>query len=108
MQENQGKKPQQANDTPAQEELSEIWQQLLGKKGTSSQSVPFDGVIPTLPSDPWSELIHEKGIEVVDLDKQHLQISDQEVEEMLELMQEQNNNRKAQDGRDSSSQRGSC
>ncbi|GCE18108.1 hypothetical protein [Dictyobacter kobayashii] len=94
------KRPQQSSNVPQgqQTELSATWQELLGRR---APSVPGQGpgdreqpgkdpeVIPTLESDPWSTLIQAKGVEVVDLHKTRLQISDQEVEQMLEVMQEQ-------------------
>lgn len=44
--------------------------------------------IPTLKSDPWSSLIQAKGVEIVDLHKTRLPISDQEVERLLKVMEE--------------------
>ena len=78
--------------------MSETWQELLGhrasagpekaKKDAEEQKDAESG-IPTLESDPWSTLIQAKGVEVVDLHKTRLQISDKEVEQMLQVMQEQ-------------------
>lgn len=94
------KRPQQDQNVPdeQQAELSAAWQELLGRRvpgqlkqesGNSEQQDKDQGVIPTLESDPWSTLIQAKGVEIVDLHKTRLQISDQEVEQMLEVMQEQ-------------------
>ena len=94
------KRPQQDQSAldGQQIELSAAWQELLGRQtpGASKQSSgdsehqdKDQGVIPTLESDPWSTLIQAKGVEIVDLHKTRLQISDQEVEQMLEVMQEQ-------------------
>jgi len=90
--------PDQNGSNDQQAELSAAWQELLGRRtpGASKQG-PTDGErknkdqedIPTLKSDPWSTLIQAKGVEIVDLHKARLQISDQEVEQMLEVMQEQ-------------------
>ncbi|GCF08296.1 hypothetical protein [Dictyobacter arantiisoli] len=93
MNENE-KSPQQNPNVPSfhTDELSAAWQELLGwraskvmPEGTNSE----DMGIPTLESDPWSTLIQAKGVEIVDLDKTHLHLSAQEVEQMLRLMQEQ-------------------
>jgi hypothetical protein len=43
---------------------------------------------PTLESDPWSALLHAKGIEVVDLQQIRLHMSDQDMEQILHIMQE--------------------
>ncbi len=48
-----------------------------------------EATLPTLEVDPWSALLHAQGVEVVDLQHIHLSISDQEVEQMLQIMQEQ-------------------
>ena len=97
-----------------QAELSETWRELLGKQisvsGIGSASWETDGdkdhlylenrssrdldaesdekAIPTLQSDPWRSLIQAKGVEIVDLHKTRLQISDQEVERILKVIQE--------------------
>jgi hypothetical protein len=72
--------------------LSETWQQLLGNRADA----PLDPEalatlresIPTIESDPWSALLHAKGVEVVDLTQVHLDITDSDVEQLLQLMQE--------------------
>lgn len=84
---------QVTRDVPEQPELSTIWQELLGLQpeslGSQSNS-PQDGLaIDALTSDPWSELLHVRGIEVVDLQQLHLHMSDQDVEQVLQVMQEQ-------------------
>ncbi len=90
QQENKGRKKDKSPKT-TQSELSEVWQELLGEHSSESSipATPGEAAIPTLESDPWSELVHAKGIEIVDLQAVHLQISDQEVEQMLQVMQEQ-------------------
>lgn len=70
--------------------LSEIWQQLLGNRPLDAATLAaLRESIPTIASDPWSALLQAKGIEMVDLEQVHLQISDQDMEQMLQLMQEQ-------------------
>ena len=97
-----------------QAELSETWRELLGKQmsvsGIGSASWETDSAkdhqypekqpgsdfdaesdekaIPTLKSDPWRSLIQAKGVEIVDLHKTRLQISDQDVERILKVIQE--------------------
>ncbi len=89
MQKDNQARKQDDNPVSAQPELSAVWQELLGVHPQAEQAPPGDPGIPTLEKDPWSSLAHANGIEVVDLQKQHLHISDQEVEQVLELMQEQ-------------------
>lgn len=84
---------QKENNDPqsAQPELSQVWQELLGHHpGDTGMPAPAgDMSIPTLESDPWSELLHAKGVEVVDLQAIHLQMSDQDLEQVLQIMQEE-------------------
>ncbi len=85
---NQEKEDKQAS---TQDELNAVWRELLGDlpvEGNGS-STPAATEIPTLESDPWSSLVHEQGIEVVDLQKNLLQIDNGDVEQMLQRMQEQ-------------------
>ena len=74
-----------------QPELSQVWQELLGNRSNITDTPPYalETVIPTLEGDPWSALLHRKGIEVVDLQSVHLQISDQEVDELLQCIPEE-------------------
>jgi hypothetical protein len=80
---------EQKEPTPVEPELSKVWQELLGDRinspGGLVQSERLS--IPTLESDPWSELLQDRDVEVVDLQQLHL--SDQDVEQMLEVIQEQ-------------------
>src|ERR1051326_8626070 len=88
-------------------ELSIIWQELLGgqlhsindadasrdsKKAEETELPPETEAhieaIPTLSSDPWSALIQARGTEMVELSQLHLHMSDQDVEQALQLMQE--------------------
>ena len=68
--------------------LSDVWRELLGNRSSEKQLPAFPGEasIPTLEADPWSALLRAKGIEVVDLQRMHLQISDQEVEQILQVI----------------------
>ena len=70
------------------EELSDVWRELLGDRACEKQLLAFpdDAAIPTLEVDPWSALLQANGVEVVDLQHLHLQISDQEVEQILQVM----------------------
>jgi len=74
--------------TPPLDQLSAVWRELLGKQGNETLAVAFprDGSIPTLETDPWSELLQANGIEIVDLQRLRLKISDQEVEQLLEVL----------------------
>jgi hypothetical protein len=72
-----------------QPELSEVWRELLGQSVEPVPAKPADGNIPALESDPWSELVQAEGTEVVDLHSIRLQMTDQDVEEALQIMQEQ-------------------
>jgi hypothetical protein len=88
-------------------ELSNIWQELLGEQPLDADNSPAASestsveeveqipeaatptvVIPTLPSDPWSELVQARGTEMIDLSQLQLHMSDQDVEQILQLMQE--------------------
>ena len=76
-----------------QSELSSVWQELLGLRpdechvptgsGSSQQAVPI------LEGDPWTKLLETENIEMLDLQKMHLHVSECEVEQVLQLMQEQ-------------------
>ena len=75
---------------PVQPELSEVWQELLGGRpiDSSAPATPDVAAVPTLESDPWRTLLQAKGVEIVDLQKFHLHMSAQDVEQMLQIMQE--------------------
>lgn len=94
MQEEKGKEP-----LSAQSELSPVWQELLGGRANDPGTSGEMG-IPVLESDPWRELLREHGVEIIDLQEMHLQISDQDVEEALQIMREQADG--CQDGQDPS------
>ena len=92
-------------------ELSNIWQELLGERPLDADHTPATSqgtgveeivqpheaetpteAIPTLPSDPWSELVLARGTEMIDLSQLQLHMSDQDVEQLLQLMQEDQTN----------------
>ena len=87
------------------DELSDVWRELLGAR-VSEKPLPVspnEGSIPILEVDPWSTLLQANGVEVVDIQQVHLQISEQEVEQILQVMHENTdtqNNAPANDGRD--------
>jgi hypothetical protein len=82
-------------------ELSDTWRQLLGLQeegatvdlaptGEASSAAPALPVEP-LPNDPWSELVQARGTEVIDLQRlhtSHAPLSEQDVEQALEVIQE--------------------
>jgi len=72
------------------EGLSDVWRELLGGRVSERPALasPSDTPIPILAVDPWSALIQANGTEVVDLQHVHLQISDQEVEQILQVMRD--------------------
>jgi hypothetical protein len=80
---------------PTPDELSDIWQKLLGIHPAAIEANPDIVVIPTsLAEDPWSQLLQAQGARVVDLQHVHLQeiqisLSELELEEALQIMQEQ-------------------
>jgi hypothetical protein len=70
--------------------LSDVWQELLGGSLAGARAETNSEVsIPALESDPWSELLQGRGVEMVDLQQLHLHVSDQDVEQVLQIMQEQ-------------------
>ncbi|GAC1359984.1 MAG: hypothetical protein NVS2B12_04600 [Ktedonobacteraceae bacterium] len=99
MQKDDQEKQQEVAST--QDELSPVWRELLGTFPTqeSNPAEPTSIEIPTLASDPWRSLLHERGVEVVDLQKNLLHMSDGDVEQMLQRMREQS----AQEDENSSS-----
>jgi hypothetical protein len=88
QEENQDMKKENVSPS-SQTELSATWLELLGKQHPSDQGAQPEGAVPPLASDPWNSLSQAQGIKIVDLQRDHLQISDQEVEQMLQLIQEE-------------------
>ena len=75
-----------------QAELSSVWQELLGlRHGGNSRSVvdPDQQAIPILEGDPWRKLLEAENIELVDLQQVHLPVSEGDIEQMFQFMQEQ-------------------
>ena len=68
-------------------ELSKTWLELLGKH--TDAPLVSNSSIPALESDPWSSLLHVNGVKTVDLQKVHLPMSDSDVEQLLQHMQDQ-------------------
>jgi len=86
----ENKKPEDNQEVvPGQPELSAIWQELLGIAPDTGNVQASELPLSPLESDPWSELLHAKGVEVIDLQQVHLDMSDQDVEQILQVMQEQ-------------------
>ena len=80
------------------DELSDAWRNLLGISTTDHMDITADSPLPEAPfalqGDPWSQLLHAEGVEMVDLHHlrlPHIQVplSDGEVEQALQMMQEQ-------------------
>jgi len=83
-------------------ELNDTWRNLLGVSDGSLTN-EADSMTGTMPqssaptpvvADPWGELLHAQGIELVDLQQHHPQkihvaFSEQEVEQALQFLQEQ-------------------
>ena len=67
-------------------ELSQTWLELLGKQ--VDVPVASNSLVPPLESDPWSSLLQGQGVQVVDLQKVHLPMSDSDVEQLLYFMQD--------------------
>lgn len=62
-----------------------------GVEGVAAPVVPME--LSSL-EDPWSKLLHEQGVEMVDLQHSelatvHITLSEVEVEQALQIMQEQ-------------------
>ena len=81
-------------------ELNDIWRNLLGVPDsalvneTENATVIFAQSPAPIAADPWGELLHAQGIELVDLQQHHPQtvqvsFSEQEVEQALQFLQEQ-------------------
>ena len=79
----------------SQGELSDIWQKLLGMHPTGKETSSDLELVPSsLADDPWSQLLQVQGARVVDLQHEHSQetqisLSELEVEQALQIMQEQ-------------------
>jgi hypothetical protein len=69
--------------------LSDVWRELLGDAETAVPQNSTEAPMPALKSDPWSALLRAKDIEVIDLQQVQMHLSDQDVEQALQVMQEQ-------------------
>jgi hypothetical protein len=81
--------------------LSDTWRELLGLSKEAMEASESAGAqplvateagteIPALTNDPWAELQHIHGIEIIDLQQVHTQaLNDLDMEQVLQLMQEQ-------------------
>jgi hypothetical protein len=69
--------------------MSDIWRELLGSSSPSKieNTVP-DEEVPLLKSDPWSELLQSGGIEIINVQQVHLDMSELDVEQALQVMKE--------------------
>ena len=80
---------------PSHDELGDAWQKLLGIHPTGIETDPDVVEEPSsLADDPWSELLQAQGARIVDLQHVRLQeiqisLSELELEEALQIMQEQ-------------------
>jgi hypothetical protein len=74
---------------PDHASLSDVWRELLGGTETTVPPTSTEAPMPALKSDPWSALLQAKDIEVVDLQQVQMHLSDQDVEQALQVMQEQ-------------------
>ena len=80
---------------PTPDQLSDTWQKLLGTLPAGIETTNDKLVIPTsLADDPWSQLLQAQGSRIVDLQHVHLQevqisLSELEVDQALQIMQEQ-------------------
>lgn len=91
MQKDNDSKHEERHRKGDQDELSDVWRELLGLYPGENPvpAISDQQTIPMLEGDPWRKLSEEETFELVDLEQVHLPISDREVEQMLQLMQEQ-------------------
>jgi len=75
--------------------LGDAWNELLGIHSLGVQAVPnITAMVPPVASDPWNELLHAQGVQVIDLQQARLHtidvsLDDLDVEQALHIMQEQ-------------------
>ncbi len=69
-------------------ELNDVWRELLGSQCPQDSRLHGQEA-PVLSADPWNALAQARGVEEVDLQQIDLHVSDQEVEQALQVMQEQ-------------------
>jgi hypothetical protein len=68
--------------------MSDIWRELLGSSPSEIETTAPDEEVPLLKSDPWSELLQSGGIEIINVQQVHLDMSELDVEQALQVMQE--------------------
>ena len=70
--------------------MSDIWRELLGSSATKIETIAPDeeAEVPLLKSDPWSELLQSRDVEIINVQQMHLHMSDLDVELALQVMQE--------------------
>jgi hypothetical protein len=84
----------QQENNPIQVELSDIWLELLGQPAQAPLTDEIPNAtsgerLPMIESDPWSHLVSAQGTEILDLQRLSLSMSDSEVEQLLQRLQEQ-------------------
>jgi len=70
--------------------MSDIWRELLGNSAIKIETPESDegAEVPLLKSDPWSELLQSRDVEIINEQQVHLHMSDLDVELALQVMQE--------------------
>jgi hypothetical protein len=70
--------------------MSDIWRELLGSSAIKIETTAPDEEteVPLLKSDPWSELLQSRDVEIINVQQMHLHMSDRDVELALQVMQE--------------------
>jgi hypothetical protein len=71
--------------------MSDIWRELLGNSVIKIETAAPAGeaeLVPVLKSDPWSELLQSRDVEIINVRQAHLHMSDRDVELALQVMQE--------------------
>ena len=70
--------------------MSDIWRELLGSSAAEIENTAPDeeAEVPLLKSDPWSELLQSRDVEIINVQQMQLHMSDRDVELALQFMQE--------------------
>lgn len=90
MHKDQERRSREQSPDPSQPELNSVWRELLGGQFPQSLRPHEQGTAtPVLSNDPWKTLTQARGIEEIDLQQIDLHVSDQEIEQALQVMQEQ-------------------
>ena len=68
--------------------MSDIWRELLGSSAIKIETTAPDeeAEVPLLKSDPWSELLQSRDVEIINVQQMHLHMSDRDVEQALQVM----------------------